>query len=154
MRNSSGLYNSNSHSQVLDTHTRTHIVKNMPWRLGLGWGWSHQRTCKSLDTIHTHKHTHTRNSHPHLPAPHTGSIPSTKWLQRQGCYGFTVGRRTAGNVGRASWNTWQGKKTLGKECCIDRKVWRGNSRYARVLKTEATVVNWYYHLWLKVGVFD
>lgn len=71
MRNSSGLYNSNSHSQVLDTHTRTHIVKNMPWRLGLGWGWSHQHTRKSLDTIHTHKHTHTHVTPTPTPLHHT-----------------------------------------------------------------------------------
>lgn len=44
-------------------------------------------------------------------------------------------------------------ESLGKECCIDRKVWIGNSRYLCVVKTEATVVNRHYHLWLNISMY-
>lgn len=44
-----------------------------------------------------------------------------------------------------------GKATsLGKECCIDKKVWIGNSQRVCVVKIEATVFNPHYHPWLKV----
>lgn len=116
----------------------------MPWRLGLGWGWSHQHTCKSLHThtfLRTEFHpTHTQAVFPALTGC-GGCIMASLWADVQ----LGMWDVEAKIPGKA--------ESLGKECSIDRKVWIGNSRYLCVVKTEATVVNRHYHLWLNISMY-
>lgn len=119
MWNSIRLHNSNSHSQVLHTHTHMcMLLKICPD----AWDWGEDEVINAHARVWIRMHTHPP------PTPHTGSIPTTNWLWRQQCYGFIVGRRTAGNAGRAGWNTWQGHK-----CWEGMLPWQegmmGNSRY-------------------------
>lgn len=122
------------------------------------WDWVEDEVINAHAKVwirYTLTNTHTHVTPTPTPLHHTqAAFPALNGCRDRGVMASLWADVQLGMLDVQAGIPGKAKKTLGKECCIDRKVWRGNSRYARVLKTEATVVNWYYHLWLKVGVFD
>lgn len=90
--------------------------------------------------------SHTQAVFPPLSGCGDSSVMASLWADVQ----LGMWDAQAGIPGKAR----QKKKSMGKECCIDRKVLRGNSRYVCVGKTEDAAVGRHYHLWLEAGVFD